>query len=242
MEIKFNINIDDKIVKGIKFMFKGKRSIASIAAIFCFTAIISIGAQTSSGLITFMPGDKLLSSDINHNFNYLSKGLVPVGTILSYAGPIGNDNQPPEGFLFCNGLLYDRANYPELYNVIGNYWGGEGDIFQIPDFQGRFLRGLDTTSVVDPDSSERTNLLGDNILGKKVGSYQDDQYGQHRHMENHPTENSQVIIGDFKKRSTTTRAVSRWSNGHIPYTGYTEYMGGEETRPKNAAVNFIIKY
>lgn len=43
--------------------------------------------------------------------------LVPVGTVLRFAGPIENI---PQGYIECNFATLDAAAYPALYNAIGN--------------------------------------------------------------------------------------------------------------------------
>jgi microcystin-dependent protein len=50
----------------------------------------------------------------------------------------------PTGWLACNGQLVLRATYASLYTAIGTSYGsGDGSLtFALPDFRGRFLRGL----------------------------------------------------------------------------------------------------
>lgn len=56
------------------------------------------------------------------------------------------------GFLECNGASYAAAQYPELFNIIGNSYGGNGDYdataksysgsFNVPDYRNRRLCGV----------------------------------------------------------------------------------------------------
>ena len=67
---------------------------------------------------------------------------IPAGMILPYAGgPI------PNGWLACDGSAVSSAEYPYLFAAIGETWGnggdGSGPAFSLPDFRGRFLRGVD---------------------------------------------------------------------------------------------------
>jgi hypothetical protein len=61
---------------------------------------------------------------------------VPIGTVIDFAGP-----SAPNGYLICNGQTLSASEYPELYNVIGNYWGGTFPLFNLPDFQRRVAVG-----------------------------------------------------------------------------------------------------
>lgn len=88
--------------------------------------------QTISGVKTF-------SSNLNTTGNYLQNGssLLPIGTILMYAGSI-----PPNLFVACNGQSYDRILFSELFAVIGITYGSTtSTTFNIPDMRGMFVRG-----------------------------------------------------------------------------------------------------
>jgi microcystin-dependent protein len=143
--------------------------------------------------------------------------LVPVGTILIW--PTSN---LPAGYRECNGNTLSKASYPELYSVIGNTYGGGSTTFAVPDYRGLFLRGWAHGSGHDPDRASRTG-------GDIVGSYQADNIKSHRHVVK--------SSGDAGAGGGLARGDSK-RNG----TEYSEYVGGTETRPKNKAVMYIIKY
>ena len=70
----------------------------------------------------------------------------PIGTILSYMG-----NKVPEGYLSCDGKIYNIVDYPNLSKQFkeqfgkSNYFGGNGTTtFAVPDLRGEFLRGAGT--------------------------------------------------------------------------------------------------
>lgn len=57
---------------------------------------------------------------------------APIGTVIEY---VGNSN--PDYYLACNGKLYNIADYPELFNKIGNKFGGDGiTTFAVPNYSG----------------------------------------------------------------------------------------------------------
>lgn len=72
-----------------------------------------------------------------------SIALVPVGTILPFAGAV-----PPNGYLFCDGSELVRNDYLELFTVIGFTYKPAASLqgsgtFALPDLRGRFALGRD---------------------------------------------------------------------------------------------------
>lgn len=53
-----------------------------------------------------------------------------IGVIQAFSG-----NIIPRGFLVCNGASYPTADYPDLYAVIGNTYGGDTENFNVPTVQ-----------------------------------------------------------------------------------------------------------
>ncbi|MCP4133029.1 MAG: tail fiber protein, partial [bacterium] len=110
--------------------------------------------------------------------------------------------------------------------------------FNLPDLRGRFLRGVSDGSDVDPDAGERENPNGGNT-GDAVGTYQGDEFGEHSH------EYWDIWLSE----SGASRIVSSYGsgdsdhdNGQYQIKRTSDPTGDSETRPKNAAVNYIIKY
>lgn len=66
--------------------------------------------------------------------------LNPVGSVIAYAG-----DQPPEGWLECDGVAVSRSVYADLFKIIGTIYG-EGDratTFNVPDLRAYFVMGWD---------------------------------------------------------------------------------------------------
>ena len=64
-----------------------------------------------------------------------AESAIPVGTILPHARAFAN---PPSGFLLANGAVISRAEYSELFAVIGeNYGAGDGaNTIALPNLTG----------------------------------------------------------------------------------------------------------
>lgn len=159
---------------------------------------------------------------------WLLNRLSPVGEITAFGG-----SSAPTGWLLCNGSAVSRATYSSLFSVIGtNYGQGNGTTtFNIPDLRGRFLRGVDGGSGVDPDAGSRTAMATGGNTGNNVGSIQDDAFESHSHNVNILTGGGSIGSG------TIQHEVQDSSPGAIS----TSSSGGNETRPKNAYVNYIIR-
>ena len=65
---------------------------------------------------------------------------APLGTVLSFAG-----SNAPNGYLLCDGKSYAVADYPHLYAVIGNTYGGDTENFNVPNLIDKFIQGSSTS-------------------------------------------------------------------------------------------------
>jgi microcystin-dependent protein len=155
--------------------------------------------------------------------------IIPPGSIMPYGGP----TRPP-GWLLCDGQQVSREDYHRLFSAIGTAWGVGDSIttFNLPDLRGYFLRGRDHGTGRDPDSRERTGSHNGNS-GDAVGSYQQDELRSHKHS---------VPLDLHGAADNFSLAWSPDANEDYALNLGTGYTGGSETRPKNAYVDFIIKY
>ena len=61
---------------------------------------------------------------------------VPSGVMVPFAG-----KTVPGGWLLCNGASLAKESYPDLFAAIGYTWGGYGNTFYLPNFNGRHILG-----------------------------------------------------------------------------------------------------
>lgn len=177
---------------------------------------------------------KLANGAIDYNklAAAIQESLTPVGTIVAFAG-----DTAPAGWLMCDGQAISRTTYSTLYHSVVGVRFGHGDgstTFHLPDFRGRFLRGVDPGSSRDPDSASRTAMNTGGATGRAVGSIQGHMFASHQHSV--PTDSSG---GGVSRNSLVNSSGSDEAYTYDPGTGNE---GGNETRPINAYVNFIIKY
>jgi len=172
----------------------------------------------------------------------------PIGTVVAFAGP---KNKVPDGWLICDGALYDRTEkiprttklkYAALFDAIGVTWGGDAaNKFAVPDLRGLFLRGVSEDSGKDPDSSTRSvsreNLPSQGNKGNNVGSKQNDAINDHTHSYPYGSWQHNGEDGSGIGYVGVDRHQTWNSNGIIEAD-----KRARETRPKNANVYYIIKY
>jgi len=140
---------------------------------------------------------------------------------------------PPTGWLKCNGAAVSRTAYSALFARVGTTFGaGDGvATFNLPDLRGEFLRGWDDTRGID------TN--------RGFASFQDSLFAKHSHTTlakangsavpgNTSSQGGNVIGQNLAVASSVGEAV----NLHT----ITANAGGTETRPRNVALLFCIRY
>ncbi|MBI3868328.1 MAG: tail fiber protein [Verrucomicrobia bacterium] len=162
--------------------------------------------------------------------------LIPPGSIMAYGG-----SYPPQGWFACDGGVVSRSAFPRLFAAIGTAWGvGDfsGQDFQLPDLRGQFVRGADRGSGRDPDRASRVGTLGGNS-GDAVGTYQWHQLGYHSH-------GISTTGGIIEQRAGGPAPGFDNPGDYFAPLGYSTITvlpaGGNETRPINASVLYIIKY
>jgi microcystin-dependent protein len=161
----------------------------------------------------------------------LASALCPPGSIMAFGG-----TNIPTGWLLCDGSPVSNLQYPQLFSAVGTSWGsgtqGSTNNFNLPDLRGLFLRGVDSTGINDPDFQSRTNAAG--VQNANVGSLHADMFKSHTHPAADSGPTGAIGSGTLHVLETPPFSLST-----SPLIGYA---GGNETRPKNAYVNYIIKY
>ena len=172
--------------------------------------------------------------------------LMPVGTILPFAGEV-----VPDGWFSCDGQLLETGEYPALALVLNSAWGKRGSKFKLPDLRGMFLRGWDQGQGNDPESKNRTKKQGGNAADM-VGSYQEDQFQGHKFpVYGGGGPNTGIELNTLAHHPANGHyfGIAGNGSGRVGYAigpesdaGNGNPRVGQETRPKNAYVHFIIKY
>lgn len=168
----------------------------------------------------------------------ISVSGAPAGTIITFAS-----STTPAGYLKANGALISRTTYSDLFTAIGTTFGaGDGSTtFALPDLRGYFPRGWDDGRGID--------------TGRVFGSLQADGYlnhshtastgsqGAHTHTVDSYNQDGQQGIGSGYGSTYNLSKTTSSAGAHThTVTVATSTTGTTETRPKNIALLYCIKY
>lgn len=153
--------------------------------------------------------------------------LVPVGSITMYSS-----TTPPTGYLYCNGQSCSTTTFSALFAVTGYIYGGSGANFNVPDCRGMFIRGFDQGR-------------GEDSEVRVIGSTQTDTMQGHKHASVRRattfTAGGTSDGDDITSTVDDTLTYSRVGTAITDGTNGTPRVSAE-TRSKNIALPFIIKY
>ena len=153
------------------------------------------------------------------------RNYIPPGCILMFPSLV-----VPVGWFECDGREVDLNDYPELFSVLEYKYSTvtSGNLFRVPDLRGLFVRGLDR----DTTSSGGSVATGrDPISNRDLNNVQQDELKAHTHTYKSKTNSYNPVFNGWAGTADT----GMWDFG----TGST---GGDETRPKNMALVYCIKW
>lgn len=99
----------------------------------------TFGVSGTDSVLVYRPGTGLRKMSRGTFFTQVA--LVPVGTILPFAGQV-----VPTGYLLCDGSEKNISSYDRLFAAIGYTYGNPEQLtgvatFRLPDLRGRFALG-----------------------------------------------------------------------------------------------------
>ena len=116
---------------------------ASVAAEKAAADIVTTSQQLTTNLTkAISDGDQATGARViaivNDMITQMNKRTSPCGTVAMFAG-----QNCPDGWLWCNGGVYKQSDYPKLFSIIGNYYGGsrQAGTFAVPNMTYRFPLG-----------------------------------------------------------------------------------------------------
>lgn len=225
--------------------------LASMLVMVIFAGSVSASKNVADSIpFTFKAGDTARAASVNENFVYLLKRIkqsesrvdslsgvtaalsdsvakykknlnLPIGTII---GSMLSPEQFAQRFP-AEALLWKLADSGKASTDFFN----ATDCANLPDFRGRFLRGMNVgidSAKGDPDGNNRP-----------AGSFQTDMVKSHNHdnsgfnrllaVDGMNTNNGSVDLGSNEVDLLNSAPI-------LPY-------GGAETRPRNVAVYWYVK-
>ncbi len=191
-----------------------------------------LGSMPANGGNSASVGGCVPGNSANNILKLDSNALIPATNLPNISEPIGNvlmwtSTIIPEGYLECNGQAVSRSAFSELYAKIGTTFGsGNGSTtFNIPDLRGEFLRGWDHGKGIDRE--------------RALGSLQSQSSNYLAEVQNVSTAGAlgKVNVPENGNWSSPGLICSVTNTNNA--TAYRN--SGNETRPRNIALMFIIK-
>lgn len=174
-----------------KLLKDGGKAVASLATVEALTALTAVVTALAE--------------------QFTASASVPSGQLAYFAM-----STAPTGWLVCDGTLYSRTTYADLFAAIGTTWGvGDGSTtFGVPYLLGHFLRSWTDEGALD--------------LDRVFASFQGSQNLNHAHGIGQLTQAGDV--GGYNVNLAKTGGPVSSGNS-----------GGDEARPINTAVLLCIK-
>ena len=194
------------------------------------TGEVNIRSLRVSNIKTVMPPGVSTPPGQETNYGPSNRNVLPVGMIVMF--PVSG---VPSGWIPCDGKQHNKQTLPELFSVIQYNYSvlKSGDLFQVPDYRGLFVRGVDyqrsdegSRTFIDPDGARDLN-----------GTIQVDEFRSHTH----PSTASGI-------RGPGNGQVEGYGGGAPGEDNYAvtnisiSNAGGEETRPSNVVALYCIKW
>jgi microcystin-dependent protein len=184
------------------------------------TVVVADGEITASKLAAASVTSTALATGAVTSDKIASGAAIPAGAVMSFAM-----NSAPAGWLAANGTAVSRSTYAALFTAIGTTYGaGNGSTtFDLPDLRGYFVRGSGTNS--------------DGTAAGTFAAKQADALKTHTHPYEKNVNTLNAAFG-----TTAFNQVWNGFNGNGSNTGNPSTGTSTETRPKNIAMLYCIKF
>ena len=185
--------------------------------------------------------------------------ILPVGAITMWAA----DSLPSSDWRFCHGGTVSASECPVYASRIGTRYGGSSSNPGLPDMRGLFVRGSGrgnhlTNPNVNGNDQFGKPRLAVGCTGGYVGEVQKQQMSYHKHAGGFGEHDDSGAFGNTRRSNFVgTRKGLDWDNRsyftnegyeidpasqrNSKYTMNRPELIGNETRPWNISLNYIIK-
>tara|TARA_R100000773_G_scaffold44512_1_gene45954 strand:- start:105 stop:1256 length:1152 start_codon:yes stop_codon:yes gene_type:complete len=187
-----------------------------------------------------------LQTDGSGNLSFQIVAGVPTGAVFCVAVAT-----IPTGYLECNGAAVSRTTYAALFSFIGTQYGaGNGSsTFNLPDLRGEFVRGFDNGRGVDSgraigSSQSGQNLAHDHDADASATSNVSDPGHRHNARGYGGDDDGGDQFAGSGNNSVRNNAIEDATTGISVATNVSidvDDDGGNEARPRNIAMMYVIK-
>ncbi len=180
-----------------------------------------------------MSTDAVNKSQLENANKLLTKIMNQIFCVGDIKASLKNSNH--DNWFLCNGQAISRTAYAELFALIGTNFGiGDGSTtFNLPDYRGKFLRGLggdSANSLYEVQNEGLPNITG-SISNISIYSSGNPEVSGAISYQNQ--NRSDATSGDFNKVYGTVNFNANSANGIYGASGHVT--------PINQAVHYFIK-
>ena len=168
------------------------------------------------------------------DIGFVFQSSLPIGSLIMFGGAVLPDN-----WIWCDGNEYSTTGtYQKLYEVIGTTYGGDENIFKVPNLQSRFPIGaLDIKNLkVKVDGVDSTSggnsVMTINQMVNHTHTWASGHSGFVEWLAGDPGSNVQT-----GNNGLNMSFEQNLSTGNI-----NSYGNQSELYPPFCAVNYIIKF
>jgi hypothetical protein len=186
--------------------------------------------QTMPGTIAVFAGDidyKNKTYELNSSNKFVRMNFSPT---------IKNNT----GWIVCVGGDVKKIIFPTLFQTIGFLYGTgtNDDEFRIPDYSGYFFRGIALDNKIDKGFNERKTNPANGSKGTNngVGSIQDFMVQKHEHKYVNNSGTTSAFCCEIPAQGVSKEV---YTDPNI-YSPEQQLLSGNETRPVNIYVNYLI--
>ncbi len=205
-------------------------------------------SNVSSDITLTLPSDNgnandVLQSDGSGNLSFAAvPSAVPAGSVHLMA-----TTTAPSGYLKCDGSARNRTTYAALFAIIGTTWGaGNGSsTFNVPDLRGEFVRGWDDGRGVDNNRNFATSQSDSNKQHNHTASATS-TVTDPGHLHTLNGSGDPALAGDLppggRHNGTISGGMETATTGISVSTSVSiSNQGGNEAKPRNIAMMYVIK-
>ena len=182
---------------------------------------VSVGSVSTDNLYLSATTISTLNTTNFTIGNTVSFNLVPTGTVIMHV------SNSVSGFYLCNGASLSTVSASKLFSVIGYTYGGSGANFNLPNFQGIFIRGAGSQTV-----------SGTTYTANAVGTVQQDAVLNPLYASNEGFRSCAAGARDCVSRDIITTDPTDTNTGILPRFNRT----ATENRPVNHSLYYHIRY
>ena len=206
----------------------------------------SLSGNVALTLPSSITNGGFLQTDGSGNLSFQIVAGVPTGAVFCVAVAT-----IPTGYLECNGAAVNRTTYAALFSFIGTQYGaGNGSTtFNLPDLRGEFIRGFDNGKGVDSGRSIGSNQSGQNLShdhdadASATSNVSDPGHRHNARGYGNDDDGGNQFTGSGNN-SVRNNAIEDATTGISVATNVSidiDNDGGNEARPRNVAMMYIIK-